>query len=63
MAPRYSPWQLWGRPCCYNGDAQRIYGEIDRCRSAHIDHHIRLSIEDSSFRSRFSLMVHSPSSA
>lgn len=60
MAPRFSPWQVWGQPSCYNGDAQRIYGEIDRCRDAHADHHIRLNIEDYSCRSRFSFVVHNP---
>jgi ribulose-bisphosphate carboxylase small chain len=63
MAPRYSPWKVWGKPCCYNGDVQQIYGEIDRCRATHVDHHIRLNIEDYSFRSRFSFVVHSPPAA
>jgi ribulose-bisphosphate carboxylase small chain len=60
MGPRYSPWSIWGKPCCYNGDVQQIYSEIDQCRETHVDHHIRLSIEDYSFHSRFSFVVHSP---
>jgi len=60
MAPRFTPWEVWGKRCCYNGDTQTVYTEIDRCRSAHADHHIRLNIEDYSFRSRFSVVVHSP---
>jgi ribulose-bisphosphate carboxylase small chain len=63
MAPGYSPWSIWGKPCCYNGDVQQIYSEIDRCRATHADHHIRLSIEDYSFRSRFSYVVHSSPAA
>ncbi|MFM1891604.1 MAG: hypothetical protein RLZ44_681 [Pseudomonadota bacterium] len=63
MAPRFTPWQIWGQSCCYNGDTQQIYTEIDRCRDSHADHHIRLSIEDYSFRSRFTVMVHNPSPA
>ncbi len=60
MAPRYSPWRVWEKPCCFNGDVQQIYSEIDRCRATHADHHVRLSIEDYSFRSRFFFVVHSP---
>jgi ribulose-bisphosphate carboxylase small chain len=61
IAPRFTPWELWGRPCCYDGNEQGIYTEIDRCRTVHADHHIRLNIEDYSCSSRFSLVVHSPS--
>ena len=60
MAPRFTPWQPWGKRCCYSGDVHEICTQIDRCRDAHVDHHIRLNIEDYSFRSRFSLVVHSP---
>jgi len=63
MAPRWSPWKVWGKPCCYNGEIQQIYGEIGRCRETHADHYIRLNIEDYSCRSRFSFVVHSPSPA
>jgi ribulose-bisphosphate carboxylase small chain len=63
MAPRFTPWEEWGRRYCYNGDEQGIYTEIDRCRTTHVDHHIRLSIEDYSCYSRFSFMVHSPAAA
>lgn len=60
MAPRFSPWRLWGQPSCYNGDADSLYGEIDRCRRFHGNHHIRLNIEDFSCHSRFSVIVHNP---
>lgn len=60
MAPRFSPWQTWGQPSCYNGDEHRIHNEIDRCREAHGDHFIRLNIEDFSCHSRFSFVVHNP---
>ncbi|HYQ70757.1 MAG TPA: ribulose bisphosphate carboxylase small subunit, partial [Gammaproteobacteria bacterium] len=58
--PRFTPWEVWGLRYCYNGDVQGIYDEIDRCRTTHSDHHIRLNIEDYSSYSRFSLVVHSP---
>ncbi len=60
MAPRFTPWRLWGQRSCYNGDEGRIYTEIDRCRATHADHHIRLNIEDFSCHSRFSFVVYSP---
>ena len=60
LAPRFTSWELWGRPSCYNGDVKTIYREFDRCRTTHADHHIRLNIEDHSFYSRFSYVVHSP---
>jgi ribulose-bisphosphate carboxylase small chain len=60
VTPHWSPWMLWGEPCCYNGNTRQIYREIDRCRAAHADHHIRLNIEDHSCHSRFSFVVHSP---
>lgn len=60
MAPRFTPWQVWGQPRCYNGDEQAIYSEIGRCREAQPDHHIRLNIEDFSCHSRFSFVVHNP---
>ena len=63
VAPRFTPWQVWGRPSCYNGDVDGIYTEIDRCRTTHADHHIRLNIEDYSCYSRFSFVVHSPAAA
>lgn len=58
VAPRFTPWQVWGTPSCYNGNPDMVFGEIDRCRSNHKDHHIRLNVEDYSFRSRFSFVVH-----
>ena len=63
IAPRVTPWEVWGRRYCYNGDVQGIYTEIDRCRTTHADHHIRLNIEDYSCDSRFSFVVHSPAAA
>lgn len=63
IGPFWSPWEVWGKPCCYNGNIQQIYSEIDRCRETHTDHHIRLNIEDHSCRSRFSFVVHSPAAA
>jgi ribulose-bisphosphate carboxylase small chain len=63
MAPRFAPWEVWGKPSCYSGDENQIYLELDNCLKAHHDHHIRLNIEDISCRSRFSLVVHSPSAA
>lgn len=63
IAPRFTPWEAWGRPCCYDGDVQGIFSEIDRCRTQHSDHHIRLNIEDHNCYSRFSLVVHSPPAA
>lgn len=63
MAPRFTPWKVWGKSCCYNGDVNQIYGELDRCRETHADHHIRLNIEDYSCHSRFSFVVHSPAPA
>jgi ribulose-bisphosphate carboxylase small chain len=63
IAPRFTPWEVWGQRYCYSGDVHGIYNEIDRCRTTHTDHHIRLNIEDYSFRSRFSFVVHSPAAA
>jgi ribulose-bisphosphate carboxylase small chain len=63
IAPRFTPWEVWGRPSCYNGDVEGIYTEIDRCRTMHADHLIRLNIEDHNCYSRFSLVVHSPAMA
>lgn len=63
IAHRFTPWEVWGRPYCYSGDVQGIYSEIDRCRTTHTDHHIRLNIEDYSCYSRFSFVVHSPAAA
>ncbi|MCB1787254.1 MAG: ribulose bisphosphate carboxylase small subunit [Gammaproteobacteria bacterium] len=60
MAPRFTPWQVWGQSSCYNGDSLKIYREIEHCRTSHADHHIRLNIEDYSCHSRFSFVVHSP---
>ena len=63
LAPRFSPWQTWGEPACYNGDSQQIFAQIAACQTAYGDHHIRLSIEDYSCHSRFSFVVHQPLAA
>ncbi|MCB1774012.1 MAG: ribulose bisphosphate carboxylase small subunit [Gammaproteobacteria bacterium] len=60
MAPRFSPWQVWGQAQCFDGDTDQIVTEISLCREAHVDHHIRLNINDYSCHSRFSAVVHSP---
>ncbi len=60
VSPRYTKWQLWGIPRCYGGDPQRLYNDIDHCREEHSAHYIRLDIEDLSFHSRFSFVVHEP---
>ncbi len=60
ISPRYTKWQVWGIPRCYGGDPQRLYDDLDRCRQAHAGHHIRLEIEDHTFHSRFSFVVHQP---
>ena len=60
LAPRYTKWEVWGIPRCYGGDPQRLYDDIDRCRQEYAEHHIRLDIEDHSFHSRFSFVVHQP---
>lgn len=60
LSPRFTKWEVWGTPACYNGDLQQLYGDIDRCRECHADHHIRLDIEDHSCHSRFSFLVHRP---
>lgn len=62
MAPRFTPWQLWGQRCCYNGDDSVIRTEIANCRQAHADHHIRLNVEDYGFHSRFTVTVYNPGS-
>ncbi len=63
ISPRYTNWRIWGIPRCYGGDPQRLYDDIDRCREEHAEHHIRLDIEDYSFHSRFSFVVHQPHTA
>ena len=57
---RYTAWQPWEPPSCYDGDMAAVHGAIARCRQAHCDHQIRLSVEDLSYRSRLALMVHRP---
>lgn len=60
LSPRFTKWEIWGTPRCYGGDPQRLYNDIDRCRTQHADHHIRLEIEDHYFHSRMSFFVHQP---
>lgn len=60
LAPRFSPWKLWGTSSMYNGDIDQLMKEVDQCLAQHQDHFIRLSIEDFSCHSRFSFVMHSP---
>ncbi|MGB0720770.1 MAG: ribulose bisphosphate carboxylase small subunit [Gammaproteobacteria bacterium] len=60
MAPRFTAWRQWGETCCFQGDMARLCTEIDRCKHAHDDHHIRLNINDYSAHSRFVVSVHDP---
>lgn len=60
MGPRFSPWEIWGTPACYNGDVGQVVQEIENCRTRHHDHFIRLNIEDYSCHARFSFVVHAP---
>ncbi len=60
LAPRYTKWEVWGTPRCYGGDPHRLFSDLDRCCEEHADHHVRLQIEDYSFHSRFSFVVHQP---
>jgi len=60
VRPGYTRWELWGQPSCYNGDAMALEREIETCKAAHADHHIRLNVEDFGFHSRMSLFVHRP---
>lgn len=63
ITPRFTKWQVWGTPRCYGGDPQRLFDDIDSCRKACADQYIRLQVEDYSFHSRFSFMVHQPQAA
>ena len=56
----YTSWETWEPPSCYSGDMAAVHRAIARCRQAHCNHHIRLSVEDVSYRSRLALMVHRP---
>ncbi len=58
--PRQISWVRWEQPSRYRGDLNAIYDAIESCRSAHADHHIRLSIEDITWHSRLSLVVYRP---
>ncbi len=60
VRPGYTPWELWGGPSCYGGDFESVCDSIERCRRAHADHHIRLSIQDLGCHSRLSFAVHRP---
>ena len=60
IRPRYTKWQVWGAPRCYGGNPQRLYDDIDRCREAHAECFIRLEIEDHTYHSRFTFVVHQP---
>jgi len=60
VRPRYTSWEIWGRPQCYSGDAPALDREIEDCKSVYPEHHVRLNIEDVSFHSRMNLFVHRP---
>ncbi|NEX23019.1 ribulose bisphosphate carboxylase small subunit [Thiorhodococcus mannitoliphagus] len=60
MQPRLTHWQTWEKPQCFNGDLGSIYASIEDCRRKHADHHIRLSVENMTWRSRLSLAVYRP---
>lgn len=57
---RHGRWTLWDKPSCYDGDLGAISSAIAQCREQNADRLIRLNIEDFSFRSRFTVMVHDP---
>ncbi|MBF0255628.1 MAG: ribulose bisphosphate carboxylase small subunit [Gammaproteobacteria bacterium] len=61
MAPRFTPWQLWGAPSYYSGNIGRVLDELENCHRQRPQDHIRLDIEDFNCHSRFSLVVYSPS--
>lgn len=60
VGPRFSPWEIWGTPACYNGDIEQVYNELEQCCEQHPNHFVRLNIEDYSCNSRFSFVVHEP---
>ncbi|NEV64693.1 ribulose bisphosphate carboxylase small subunit [Thiorhodococcus minor] len=60
VEPRLARWQAWEKPRCFDGDIGTVYASIEGCRRAHADHHIRLSVESMTWRSRMSLVVHRP---
>ncbi|WP_246237595.1 ribulose bisphosphate carboxylase small subunit [Caldichromatium japonicum] len=62
IEPRTAQWELWGTSSLYAGDLQAVHIEIDRCRQAHCNHHIRLCVEDWHWRSRLSVIVYRPHS-
>ena len=60
MSPRFSPWEIWGTPACYNGDMQQLQDELEQCCVQHAQHFVRLNIEDYSCHSRFSFVIQEP---
>ncbi len=60
LKPHFTHWEPWGSTDYYRGDPEQVYGELDQCRQCHVDHFIRLDIEDYRVHSRFSFMVHEP---
>lgn len=60
VRPRHSSWERWNTPSRYCGDLEALYEAIESCRQAHADHHIRLNIEDMTWRSTLSLVVYRP---
>ncbi|MET0064969.1 MAG: ribulose bisphosphate carboxylase small subunit [Candidatus Thiodiazotropha sp.] len=63
VAPRFSPWQDWCESCMYDGQPQRVFEEIERCREANFDQFIKLVMEDFSCHSSFAFVVHNPIAA
>ena len=59
-APRFTPWLVWGTPGMYNGDLDQVLAEIGNCHRNNPRHYVRITIEDYSFKSRFSFVIHSP---
>jgi len=60
VQPRLTFWERWGKTRCFNGDISDLYASIEACKHVHADHHIRLNVENITWRSRLSLVVHRP---
>ena len=60
VKPHLTRWKAWRKPSCFEGDLGALYDSLEDCRRAHQDHHIRLSVENLSWRSRLSVVVHRP---
>jgi ribulose-bisphosphate carboxylase small chain len=63
--PRTTYWHLWGMPMFDLEDPSPALHEIRRCREAHPEHHIRVSLHDPSqtrMSTALQFIVHRPSS-